>query len=351
LKVALTFNVKPEIKNSTEVLSPIQPESTSTRNLSPDTYAEWDTWDTINAVRDALAEYHDVILVEANENAYEKLKQHKPDIVFNIAEGFNGISREAQMPALLEMLGIPYTGSDPLTLSICLDKARTKEILSYHRIPTAKFVVTDNPGTIRNGSLDFPLFVKPVGEGSSKGIFTSGLVKNTGELRNEVERIVTDYNQAALVEEFLPGREFTIGLIGNNGHTEVLPIVEINYSEFPKDFVPVYSYEAKWILDTKENPLEVFSCPAHLDTDLENSIKETAVRTYKTLRCRDWSRIDVRLDKNNVPNIIEVNPLPGILPDPKENSCYPKAARTAGLSYSQMINKVLSSALKRYNLQ
>ncbi len=350
LKVALTFNVKPEVNNSPEELSPIQSTPPSKFN-SPDTYAEWDSWDTINAVRDALAEYNDVVLIEADENAYEKLKLLKPDIVFNIAEGFNGISREAQIPALLDMLGIPYTGSDPLTLSTCLDKARTKEILTYHGIATPKFVVTDNTNGFKNVPLEFPLFVKPVGEGSSKGIFTSGFVTGKEDLKNEVERIVGNYKQPALIEEFLPGREFTVGLLGNNSHTEVLPIVEINYSEFPKDFIPVYSYEAKWILDTKENPLEVFSCPANLDAELEKRIKDTALRAYKTLRCRDWSRIDIRLDKNNIPNIIEVNPLPGILPDPKENSCYPKAARSAGLSYSEMINKVLSSAVKRYNLQ
>ncbi len=350
MNVALTFNVKPESESFSEELSPIQ----SDRNLSQtkaslDTYAEWDTWETINAVKSALEIYHNVYLVEADLNAYNKLLDIKPDIVFNIAEGFNGRSREAQIPAILDMLQIPYTGSDPLTLSTCLDKARTKEVLSYHKIPTANFIVIDSVEQADNINLQYPLFVKPVFEGSSKGIFSSSFVKTKSELLNEIRRILFDYNQSALVEEFLPGREFTVAILGNN-NLEVLPIVEILYNDFPNDFLPIYSYEAKWIFDTRENPLNVFSCPAVLDETLKSDIENVVKRTYKVLNCKDWSRIDVRLNKNNVPNIIEVNPLPGILPNPEDNSCFPKAARTAGLSYNDLINKVLFLAAKRYNL-
>ena len=274
----------------------------------------------------------------------------KPDIVFNIAEGANGISREAQIPALLEMLQIPYTGSDALTLATCLDKARTKEILSYYKVPNARFVIVDSLTQIPDLKFDFPLIVKPISEGSSKGIFSSSFVRNSKELAGEAERILTNYNQPAVIEEFLPGKEFTAAVLGNGTETEVLPIVEINYAEFPNDFIPIYSYEAKWILDTKENPLDVFTCPAKIDKALEEKIKQIVLKTYKILRCRDWSRIDVRLDKNNEPNIIEVNPLPGILPNPEENSCFPKAARAIGLSYNDMINRVLLAAAKRHNL-
>jgi len=315
-----------------------------------DTYAEWDTWETVNAVKDAIAEFHNVTLVEANNDAFLKLKELKPDIVFNFAEGLIGVNRESYMPSILEMLQIPYLGSDALTLGICLDKSRAKEILTYHKIPNAIFLVADKVEDIEKTNFGFPLIVKPISEGSSKGIFSSSFVKNRKELEDEVRRIVSSYNQPALIEEFLPGREFTVAVLGNGDETEILPIIEILYEEFPKDVMPLYSYEAKWILDTKENQFNVFDCPAKLDKKLEEQIKETVLRTYNVLRCRDWSRIDVRLDKNGVPNIIEINPLPGIMPDPNENSSFPKAARAAGMNYNQLIQSALYHAAKRYNL-
>ena len=350
LNVALTYNVKPESETFQENLSPILKEPVAEKNLLTDTYAEWDTWETINAVKHAIESFHNVTMIEADHFAFEKFKEYKPDIVFNIAEGFNGNGREAQIPAMLEMLQIPYTGSDPLTLSICLDKARTKEILSYYKIPNSKFLVADNLDHTSNTNYSFPLIVKPISEGSSKGIYSSSFVNNPKELKDEVERIISEYKQSALIEEFLPGREFTVAVLGNGKTAEVLPIVEINFNEFPEDFIPLYSYEAKWILDTKENPLDVFTCPALLDKQIEEKIKNISLQAYNTLRCRDWSRIDVRLDKDGEPNIIEINPLPGILPNPEENSCFPKAARAIGLNYNDMINRVLLEAAKRYNI-
>lgn len=350
MNVAITFNVKPESETFNASLSVNSPESQYRPQASIDTYAEWDSRDTINAVRDALAMYSNVELVEADADSFEKLKALKPDLVFNIAEGFNGISREAQIPAMLDLLGIPYTGSDPLTLAICLDKARTKEILSYYGIPNSRFITVSSEEEIKKIDFEFPFIVKPVSEGSSKGIFSSSFVKNSEELAIQVKKIVNEYNQPALVEEFLPGREFTCAILGNDDEAEVLPIVEIKFEDFPDDFVPLYSYEAKWILDNKENPLNVFECPANISKELEETIKSTVLKAYKVLRCKDWSRIDVRLDKNNVPNIIEINPLPGILPNPEENSCYPKAARTKGYSYQDMLNLVLQSAAKRHKL-
>jgi D-alanine-D-alanine ligase len=350
LNVALTFNVKPESQTFPEEVPPNFKNAGVLPKESVDLYAEWDTWDTINAVKGALECYNNVTLVEADYFAFENLKKINPDIVFNIAEGFNSLSREAQIPCILDMLQIPYTGSDPLTLATCLDKARAKEILSYYDIPNAKFVIVDSIELVKDINLDFPLIVKPVSEGSSKGIFSTSFVRDKNELSNEINRVLSEYNQPALVEQFLSGREFTVAILGNGSEAEVLPIVEISYNDFPNDFVPIYSYEAKWILDTKENPLDVFSCPAKIDSLLEKKIKDVALKTYKILRCKDWSRIDIRLDNNNEPNIIEINPLPGILPDPDENSCFPKAARTKGIDYIEMINKVLYFAAKRYKL-
>ena len=350
LNVALVFNVKPESGSlHAELSSAVKDGATQTQPVL-DTYAEWDTWETINALKDALAEYHNVTLIEADENAFVRLQNSKPDIVFNIAEGFNGASRESQIPAMLDMLQIPYTGSDALTLGICLDKSRAKEILSYHKIPNAKFFVVENFSPLSNHDLKFPLIVKPVLEGSSKGIFGSSLVSDYNQLNNELERVLTEYKQPALIEEFLPGREFTVALMGNGDETTVLPLIEIKYDEFPGNVKHLYSYEAKWILDTKEIEFNVFECPAKTDKLLKSQIKEIALNTYHTLRCKDWSRIDIRLDEKGVPNIIEINPLPGIMPDPNENSSFPKAARAAGINYNQMIQTVLYHAAKRYGI-
>lgn len=350
MSVALAFNVKPESSTFSESVSSHLNNTSEKQSNLIDQYAEWDTWETINAVKDALSIYHDVTLIEADQNAFEKFKSLRPDIVFNIAEGLKGVSRESQIPAMLEMLDIPFTGSDSLTLGICLDKSRTKEILSYYNIPNSKFYIYENSSQLNGTQFNFPLFVKPVCEGSSKGIFASSITNNLSELQAEVERVTELYNQPALVEEFLPGREFTVALLGNGSETKVLPIIEVRFDKFPENVKPVYSYETKWILDTKENDFDVFDCPANLDEELKEKIIDVCLRTYMVLRCRDWSRIDLRLDRNGIPNVIEINPLPGIMPDPRENSGFPKAARAAGMSYDEMINQVLLSACKRYNL-
>lgn len=306
--------------------------------------------ETINAVKSALEINHDVIMIEANADAFEKFRNSGVDIVFNIAENENGISREAQIPAMLDMLKIPYTGSDPLTLATCLDKSRTKEILSYYGIKTPKFLLVQSIEDLENFNIEFPVFIKPVAEGSSKGIFNSSYVSNFEELRLESQKYLIEYNQPCLVEEYLPGREFTVALLGNGNETQVLPIIEINFEGLPDNMHPVYSFEAKWILDTRENPMDIYTCPAKIDEELKRKINELALKSYNILRCRDWSRLDVRLDKNGEPNIIEINPLPGILPDPKDNSCFPKAARTAGIEYDDLINRVLYYGAKRQNL-
>lgn len=339
-----------QILTSNEIVSPKINSSSFQSQLFNDVYAEWDSFETIDAVRSALAKHHTVTMVLADENAFEKLRNNRPDIVFNIAEGMNGISREAQIPAMLDMLNIPYTGSDPLTLSTCLDKSRAKEILLFNKIRTPLFVTIFEINELKDFTLNFPVIVKPVAEGSSKGIFNSSFVTGKKDLFNIVDEYLAAYRQPVLVEEYLPGREFTVALLGNGPDTVVLPIVEINFSELPEGTVPIYSYEAKWIFDKRENPLDIFTCPAKVDTILEQKIKDIAQRTYNVLRCKDWSRIDIRLDVNGEPNIIEVNPLPGILPDPKDNSCFPKAARAYGMDYDEMINKVLYVSAKRQNL-
>lgn len=356
MDVALVYNVKKEENLIAE--SDAQPSSqlqlsTHTHThvtSSADTFAEWDTIETIHAVRDALSLRHSVTLIEADENAYETLRRSRPDIVFNITEGQFGSSREAQIPAMLEMLEIPYTGSDPLTLGICLDKSRAKEILSYYHIANPAFAVISSLSELQSLEFSVPAMVKPLFEGSSKGIFNSSLVHSTKELVDQVTKVLEEYDEPALIEQFLPGREFTVAMMGNGEELKVLPIVEIKFDSLPGGVNPIYSYEAKWIWDQSSNPLDIFECPAHLDDNLKTAIENLCKSTYNALRCKDWSRIDVRLDQNGRPNIIEVNPLPGILPKIEDNSCYPKAARMAGMNYQEMLNAVLDAGLKRYNL-
>jgi D-alanine-D-alanine ligase len=364
-KVALIYNVKQEASlsrtpdseptSTQESLLPTTPDHEHSADFHSsahparmnDVYAEWDTLETVNAVRDAIGERYEVLMIEANEGAYQKMAENRPFFAFNIAEGLYGASREAQIPAILEMLRVPYLGSDPLTLSVCLDKSRAKEILAYHDIPTAPFVVMNSESMLRDVPLRFPLIVKPLHEGSSKGIYDACVVREKGALMREVKTILQVYGQPALVEEFLPGREFTVGILGNGGSLRVLPVVEIKFDALPSGVNPIYSYEAKWLWDRSEDPLKIFDCPARLDADLQVAIESICCKAYRTLNCRDWSRIDVRLDRHGVPHIIEINPLPGILPRPEDNSCLPKAARAAGMSYNQLINAVLDIAMER----
>ncbi len=347
MHIALSFNLKGDAVGLME--EPAEPPSEPPDLPSDDLLAEWDDIHTIKAVEAALASRHQVSLVEANLDAFENYRQLRPDLVFNIAEGLNGASREAQIPAMLDLLGIPYTGSDPLALSLCLDKRRTKEILAHHGIATPHFAVLNSLGEVPR-RLRYPLIVKPTLEGSSKGVTDKALVENRQELIRQLEWVLNSYHQPALVEEFLPGREFTVALLGNGSELTVLPIVEINFDTLPAGVKPIYSYEAKWLWDQEEDPLQIFTCPAMLEPLLLLQIEELCKAAFQALGCRDWCRIDVRLDAQGRPHVIELNPLPGILPRPEQNSCFPKAARAAGLSYQEMILAVVDAAVTRLAL-
>jgi D-alanine-D-alanine ligase len=369
--IGLAYNQKPE---PTELASPVEeggrqddgeltrpdeePPSRSfglsvAELIARDEFAEWDSPTTIAAVESALSHLGKVVRLEAKEDFPERLRQIKPDIVFNIAEGFHGVNREAHVPAICEFYGIPYSGSDPFTLSLCLDKARTKETLAFHGIPTPRFAVVRKLEELRSvvEKLRFPLFVKPLHEGSSKGITDSNLCPDSGHLLDQTEFLLENYNQPVLVEEYLPGKEFTCAVLGNGDEATVLPIVGMNFDTLPAGAMPIYSFDAKFVWDRPENPLDIFQCPARIASALKKSIERVTLDAFRALGCRDWARIDVRLDGAGVPNVLEVNPLPGILPDPADNSCLPKAARAAGIGYDELIQSCLRYAAVRQGVK
>jgi len=318
-----------------------------------DEFAEWDTRETVDAVAAALSAFGTVIHLEATHEFPQRLSAERPDIVFNMAEGRGGKNREAYVPAICEFFEIPYSGSDPLTLSLCLDKSRTKEVLSYYGIPTPAFAVVESAAecdALPRG-LRYPLFVKPVHEGSSKGITERNFCPTPADLAAQALYLIESYRQPVLIEEFLPGAEYTCAVLGNGARARVLPVVGLNFDALPSGAVPVYGFEAKWVWDRPDAPLDIFDCPARIPTSLRRAIEATSLRAYRSLGCRDWARVDVRLDSAGVPNVIEVNPLPGILPDPADNSCFPKAARAAGLSYAQLIQRCLTLAGERYGMR
>ncbi|MEO6879223.1 MAG: D-alanine--D-alanine ligase [Gemmatimonadaceae bacterium] len=357
-RIGFAYNQKPDSQVQLVSAASAEPRTDEEPPSSGDIYAEWDSAETIDAVASALAALGDVIRLEATEDFPERLRAERPDIVFNIAEGLHGTNREAHVPAICEFFGIPYSGSDPFTLSLCLHKARTKDLLTSYGIPNAPFVVIDSSadiGRLLRGDSPLvarlspltPLFLKPVHEGSSKGITEENLVRTRRELEERATYLIDAYDQPVIVEAYLSGAEFTCGVLGNGARARVLPIVGMNFSSLPEGALPIYGYEAKWIWDSVANPLDIFECPAAIDIRLQSGIEEVVLRAYRALGCRDWSRIDVRLDGDGVPNVVEVTPLPGILPNAADNSCLPKAARAAGLDYEQLIQLALRHAADR----
>ena len=356
-RIGFAYNQKPEptvglvSATSSDTRSEEEPPSID------DAYAEWDSAETIDAVASALSAYGDVIRLEATEEFPERLRAEHPDIVFNIAEGLHGTNREAHVPAICEFFDVAYSGSDPFTLSLCLHKARTKDVLSVNGIPNAPFTLIDSEHALETwlrssrgaplATAAAPLFLKPVQEGSSKGITERNLVRSDDELEAQARFLLDTYAQPVIAEALLPGAEFTCGVLGNGDGARVLPLVGMNFGSLPSGALTIYGYEAKWIWDTPSDPLDIFECPARIDAPLQAAIEDVVLRAYRVLGCRDWSRIDVRLDADGAPNIVEVNPLPGILPNPEDNSCLPKAARAAGIGYDELIQTALVAAAER----
>lgn len=316
------------------------------------TDAEFDSQETITAIKTALeSEGHKVIKIEANDKAYLTLYtlRKKIDIVFNIAEGVYGDAREAQVPVVCDMLHIPYTHSSTLTHAVKLDKALTKKILIYHGIKTPKFQLIRNVDEPLDSRLSFPLFIKPNAEGSSKGILNTNLVHNEKELRTRLKWLLDSFHEAILAEEFLPGREFTVALLGNP--PRVLPIIEQRLDRLPKEYEPFSSYEVKWLWeDTLPDRHLAYDCPAKVSRTLEKKLIDISIATFDALNCLDCARVDIRLDNNGQPSVLEINTLPGMMPDELGVSYFPIAARAAGMTYNEMVLAILNAARKRNGL-
>jgi len=322
----------------------------NTRRAESEFEVEYDPPHTIELIKHGiLATGHEYIFIEADENFVENLKALEPDLVFNRAEGLKGDSRESHVPAMLEMLGIPYVGSNVLTTAICLNKAWTKKVLLYHGISTPKFYVckSEQEGEkIREG---FPYILKPSEEGSSIGITEENLVHDKTQLCTRLKQMITEYQQPILIEQFIQGREFSTGLLGRpSKNPEVLSILEIDFSKFP-EVGGVFGQRAKTVLDS----LDHYICPAQIPENLKRLLERLSFDIWYSLDVKDFARIDFRMNNEGKLFFLEINPIPGMDLDTEENdlSFYPYMAMKSGYTYDELVRKLLESACARHGLR
>ncbi|MCB9703275.1 MAG: ATP-grasp domain-containing protein [Myxococcales bacterium] len=328
LRVGLIFNLKR-----------VQAEKSGAH----DDEAEFDSPKTVAAIREAIESYgHDVVELEATRELPTILPAAAIDVAFNIAEGFAGRSREALVPALLELLGIPYTGSDPATLSLALDKAMAKRIVREAGVATAPFLVMSTGREKLPRGFTFPALAKPLAEGSSKGVGANCVVASEAELRALVKDLLGKYRQPVLCESFLSGREFTVGVLGER-RPRVLPPMEIVFLD-PEISHPIYSFDAKVDFSDKIR----YDTPAKVDPELGRQLEAAAKAVFAALDCRDVARIDFRLDAAGRVNFIECNPLPGLTPGWSD---LVMIAKSAGLDYRGLIGEILAPAIRRFKAE
>ena len=331
MRIGITYDLKADLSGRTD--------------LPDDFQEEFDSPVTVEAIAQAIRELgHEVVKLGDGRELLIQLLAHPPDFVFNFAEGQGiGRSREARVPAVLEMLGIPFTGSDPLTLAVTLDKDCAKRLVQSAGVVVPRGLVVqpeEDPNVILNRpDLVFPAMVKPAWEGSSKGIRGHCLVDGPGELSEVVESLRRDHRQPVLVEEFIRGDELTVGVIGNSP-PRVLGIMRVVPQQATDRFV--YSLEVKRDWQRRVR----YECPASLSPAQAEAIQQAALAAYRVLGCRDVSRLDFRL-RDGVPVFLEVNPLPGLNP---ESSDLVLLAQGVGWSYEQLIRTILESAFARVGL-
>ena len=306
--------------------------------------SEFDSASTIETIANSLRSVgHTVYLVEATAELPQWFLTHRVDLVFNIAEGAHGAHRESQVPAILESLSVPFTGSRSVTLALALDKAKTKQILASEGIPTPPWQLWPTPATPLNPRLEFPLIVKPNREGSSKGVWRENVVGDEATLRRQATRLYERYRQELLVEEFIEGRELTVGILGE----EVLPVLEIDFEPCQGSGEFFYSWRMKEFQgDASMRLAPALRCPAPLEAETALRVQDVAHRAHRALGCLDFSRTDIRLRADGTPFVLELNPLPGLNPF---NSNFPMMASAAGILHAALIHRILALAMARYD--
>ena len=326
LKVGITYNLRKEFAQR--------------ENQPIDLLEEFDSEETIDAIRDVLeAEGHEVIKLGGDTGLIDRLRQTSVDIVFNIAEGLEGRNREAHIPALLEFLNIPYTGSDPLTLSVTLDKAMAKRLVMSHDIPTPRFKKVERIEDLEGLELRYPVFVKLCYEGSSKGVRLDSKISSPQSLEEKTKNLLDLYGSPILVEEFVKGPEFTVGVLGNQDPF-VLGVMQIEIRGKPPE-ESIYSLEIKREWQERVR----YHCPPLVEELLVKQIEQVALRSYRALDCRDVSRVDIRVGEDHVPYFLEINPLPGLSPVYGDLVIM---ARSMGWDYSKLVKTIFYEAVKRY---
>jgi D-alanine-D-alanine ligase len=307
-----------------------------------DAFEEYDSPETVAIISSALQSAgHQVVGLGGGTQFLDNIRNEKIDIVFNISEGRgNYRSREAQVPSVLEMLDIPYTGSDPLTLSVCLDKPVTKKLAALAGVVTPAWVIVQDETELKSArlqALSFPVIIKPACEGSSKGIRLTSLVHNRRQALEEVTRILADYRQPVMVEEFIDGDEITVGVTGN-ALPRVLGVMRVVPKKQQEHFV--YSLEVK----RDYVNLVDYECPAALAADVLEKLEESSLKAFEALGCRDFARIDYRISRDGTPYFIEINPLPGL----GTYSDLVIMATMLGWTHEGLIRAVFEAALTRY---
>lgn len=307
-----------------------------------DAYEEYDSPVTLEVITRALEQKgHTAVPLGGGAQFLDNVRREKIDFVFNVSEGRGTYrSREAQVPAVLEMLGVPYTGSDPLTLAVCLDKILTKKLVSMDGVPTPRWLVIDNEKELADAGLDdfpYPAIVKPAAEGSSKGIRLTSLAENAAAAEKEMAGVLRSYLQPVMLEEFIDGVEVTAGVIGNSP-VKVIGMMSILPKKQEKHFV--YSVEVK---RDYENLVD-YQSPPQLPRETLEKLEEYSLQAFKTLGCRDFSRVDFRVGTDGVPYFIEINPLPGL----GTYSDLIIMGVKMGWTHEGVIGAVLDAAVERY---